>query len=199
MIRTLALAAGLAGAGVTSQYPEFTQQYLQRLGGQVDALGMVVDDFDASALRSGLTRNQALEEMTGTAFLSDRQADLRRTFRRHAVLSDDLATLRAAGPVARIAMPLRVSDPATFAATWADFQPAMPLTVAGILSGSVGFVLGWGALRALWAILRRAIAARVQPRHRPIRSPHRGEPVVAAAITANPSPVPRLAGVRRHP
>ena len=94
MIRTLALAGGIAGAAVCSQYPEFAQQYLQRLAGQVDALEIVVTDFEASAMRAGLTRGQALGELTGTPFLADRQADMRRTFRRYAVLSDNLATLR---------------------------------------------------------------------------------------------------------
>lgn len=36
--RVLALAGGLSGAVGLSQFPEFSQQYLQRLAGQVDAL-----------------------------------------------------------------------------------------------------------------------------------------------------------------
>ncbi|MBU0778826.1 MAG: DUF2937 family protein, partial [Alphaproteobacteria bacterium] len=35
MIRALALIGGLAGGAALSQYPEFSQQYLQRLAGQV--------------------------------------------------------------------------------------------------------------------------------------------------------------------
>ena len=56
MLKFLAIAGGLAGAAGLSQYPEFSQQYTQRLGGQVDALSEVVADFEASAMRSGLTR-----------------------------------------------------------------------------------------------------------------------------------------------
>ena len=51
MFKILAVAGGLAGAAGLSQYPEFSQQYTQRLAGQVDALGLVVADFEASALR----------------------------------------------------------------------------------------------------------------------------------------------------
>ena len=36
ILRVLAVAAGLAGAGTLSQFPEFSQQYVQRLGGAVD-------------------------------------------------------------------------------------------------------------------------------------------------------------------
>ena len=44
--RTLVLAGGVAGAAILSQFPEYAQQYTQRLGGAVDALGQVVADFD---------------------------------------------------------------------------------------------------------------------------------------------------------
>ena len=64
----------------------------QRLAGQVDALTEVVADFDYSALDAGLTRTEALDEMTGTPFLDARAADMRRTFARQIILTDQLAT-----------------------------------------------------------------------------------------------------------
>ena len=197
--RALALCGGLAGAGGLSQYPEFSQQYLQRLAGQVDALDIVVADFEASAFRAGLTRSQALAELTGTPFLSDRQADMRRTFRRHAVLTDNLAALRDASPFGRILMPQRIADPATFAATWSDFRPALPLTVAGLASGLVGFALGWAVLRMLLGLILTPVRRTRTPRPAP-RAPagHRAEPAVARPAAApHTSPVPRLSGVRR--
>ncbi|MFZ3581008.1 DUF2937 family protein [Loktanella sp. DJP18] len=197
MIRTLALAGGILGAAGLSQYPEFSQQYLQRLAGQVDALDIVVADFEGSAMRAGLTRSEALAELTGTPFLTDRQADMRRTFRRHAVLTDNLATLREASPLERIIMPQRMVDPATFTATWGDYRPAMPLTVAGIVSGLIGFTLAWLMSRAFLALMLAPLRKR-QPRPRPARShARRGEPVVLRQTAASPSPVPRLSGVRR--
>ena len=57
--KVLALAGGVAGAAGLSQYPEFSQQYIQRLAGQVDALTVVVADFDRSALANGLSRAAA--------------------------------------------------------------------------------------------------------------------------------------------
>ena len=198
MIRTLALAGGILGAAALSQYPEFSQQYLQRLAGQVDALTIVVDDFEASAMEAGLTRTEALEEMTGTTFLAQHQTDLRRTFRRHAVLSDNLATLRAATPLERILMPQRMTDPATFAATWGDYRPAMPLTVAGVAAGGIGFALGWLLSRALLALMLSPLRRRRTARRPGRAAGHRHEPAVARQGPANASPVPRLAGVRRH-
>lgn len=118
--RALAIVGGLAGAGTLSQYPEFAQQYTQRLAGQIQALGTVVDDFDASADRSGLTRDGALDEMTGTTFLADRGADLRRTISRYTGLQADYALLSSATSVEKILMPHRLTDSATFRGTWED-------------------------------------------------------------------------------
>lgn len=167
MIKILSLVGGVAGAVTLSQYPEFSQQYLQRLAGQVDALTVVVVDFDASALASDLGREEALQQMTGTAFLADRQADMRRTFGRHARLTDNLASLRAATPMQRLAMPHRLGDRETLSATWADFAPAVPTNMAGIAAAGAGFLGGWallGGLAGALAVPFRRMAARLRER-----------------------------------
>lgn len=152
--RILVLAGSLAGGVGLSQFPEFSQQYLQRLAGQVDALGEVVRDFDASAARNGLTREAALAQLTGTPFLEDRQRDLRRSFLRHARLSDNLMALREASPLQRMTMPQRLGDAETLSATWQDYRPAVPATLDGVTAAGVGFVGGGGLLAALWGLLR---------------------------------------------
>lgn len=160
--RVLALAGGLSGAVGLSQFPEFSQQYLQRLAGQVDALTVVVRDFDASAQRNGLTREDALGQMTGNAFLQDRQQDLRRTFLRHARLSDNLVALREAGPLERMLMPQRLGDGETLAATWSDFRPAAPVTPEGLAAAGIGFVGGWGLIGGALALLARLFRRRAR-------------------------------------
>ncbi|WP_220089905.1 DUF2937 family protein, partial [Pseudomonas aeruginosa] len=82
---------------------------MQRLAGAVDELAVVVEDFDRSAEAAGLTRYQALDELTGTAFLNARNADMTRTLTRFEALSADLTLLRAAGPLERLLlMPARL-------------------------------------------------------------------------------------------
>lgn len=175
IVRAIALAGGIAGAAGLSQYPEFSQQYVQRLGGQVEALASVVADFDASAARAELSREEALSEMTGTGFLTDRQADMRRTFARFERLSSDRAMLANATPVERIFMPQRLRDAELLSGTWSDFKPGLPLTVAGAVAAGLGFLAGWlligGALRLL------ARPFRTRPEAHPVR-PGRIEPTL---------------------
>jgi len=166
--RVLTLVGGLAGAGATAQFPEFSQQYLQRLGGAVQALDQVLADFDASARDLGLNRYQALDQMRGTPFVEKRRADMEATFARHARLAGDLAVLRGAGPFTRVYHAGRMGDRDLLGGTWGDFKPALPLTFAGAVFAGAGFVLcgmvmalGLGGWRAMWRRMRarRATAA----------------------------------------
>ncbi|MCX7564836.1 DUF2937 family protein [Sulfitobacter sp. F26169L] len=154
LLRTIALAGGLAGAAATSQSPEFSQQYLQRLGGAVDALGEVVADFDASATASGLSREQALGQMQGTAFLQRRGADMARSIARYERLSRDLVVLEGQGPFMRAYNAARFTDSEIAQAAWRAYQPAIPVSFAGLIFAGVGFVLGGLGLGLLIGVLR---------------------------------------------
>jgi len=153
-MRVLALVAGLAGAMALSQFPEFSQQYLQRLGGQADALRAVATAFDASASAAGLTREAALADLSSGTFQVAHQADMRETLARADRVGSDLALLRAASPLERLALPQRFRDVETLQATWADFRPAVPVTAEGLISAGIGFVAGYGLMSALVALLR---------------------------------------------
>lgn len=158
IFRAMILAGGLAGAAGMSQFPEFSQQYVQRLGGAVDELARVAADFDASAAALGLSRAAALEQMRGTDFVAARRADMERTFARHDQLSADLAALRGAGPFSRAYLAGHLADSDLAARTWADFRPALPLTFEGMSFAAVGALAGWSAVAVLLALLRGLIA-----------------------------------------
>lgn len=159
----MTLAGGLAGAATTSQFPEFSQQYAQRLGGAVDALEQVVDDFDTSAATVGLDREGALAQMQGTEFLERRRTDMTATFARYDRLRDDLARLEGQGPFMRAYYLPRFTDREVASAAWSAYQPAMPLNFAGALFAGVGFLLGGlvlgGIVKLLaWPFRRRDAA-----------------------------------------
>ena len=151
----LRLIPALAFAAALSQFPAFSDQYVQRLGGQADALRQVAAEFDASAEKAGLTRQAALDEIGGSAFLDSHQGDMRRVFHRLSRVESDLGLLRAASPLERMLLPHRMRDAETISATWGDFRPAVPLTVAGFWATGIGFLLGWLLAGLLAAPFRR--------------------------------------------
>ena len=153
MWRILAILGGVSGAVALSQFPEFSQQYLQRLAGKVDALSQIAVDFDATAARNGLTREAALTQMTGTPLLTDQQADQRVVFARGTRLAENLAILRNASPLERLTMPQRFGDTETLQATYADFRPAIPATADGAITAGIGYVGGWALIAALWRVI----------------------------------------------
>lgn len=163
ILRSLVLIGGLLGGATASQFPEYSQQYRQRLGGAVDALAEVAADFDASARAEGLDRDAALAQMQGTPFLDRRKADMTRTFDRYARLRLDLDALEGAGPFMRAYYVVRSTDTEVAAAALDSFEPAVPLTVAGGIFAGTGFFAGlfavWAALKLLlWPFGRRRIA-----------------------------------------
>lgn len=163
ILRGLTLAGGLAGAAATSQFPEYSQQYIQRLGGAVDALGVVVADFDASATATGLDRDAALAQMQGTAFLDSRRVDMANTIGRHANLQGNLIALQGEGPFMRAYHLPKLTDPGIARAAWEVYQPALPLTFAGLSFAALGLLIGMMVIGAVlrllaWPFRRRSTA-----------------------------------------
>lgn len=202
MIRALCLIGGLTGAAALSQYPEFSQQYLQRLGGQVDELTRQVTEFDQTALADGMGREEMLQQMAATPLVEGQEAMWRRTFARHARLNESLTLLREATPMARLTMPHRMTDAATVQAVWADFTPAMSLSVVGLASAGTGFLGGWISFAAVLAFL--SVPFRKEPKQRkastkrPAPTVKNDPPVTRPTLaSATPDNRPRLAGVQR--
>ncbi|MBV7408916.1 MULTISPECIES: DUF2937 family protein [Roseobacteraceae] len=162
ILRAAVLAGGVIGGAMASQFPEFSQQYQQRLGGAVDALAEVVADFDASAQAAGLTRESALAEMQGTAFLDRRRSDMVRTFARYDRLSADLVALETAGPFMRAYHAAHSTDTEVASAALSAFKPAVPLTLAGAIFALAGFLVGAAAISAVLKLLLWPFAGRRQ-------------------------------------
>jgi hypothetical protein len=161
ILKTFTLIGGMFGAAIFSQFPEFTQQYMQRMGGQIDALDVVLKDFDASADKASMTREQALASMGGTTFLENRRTDMRKTITRFEGLLNDRQQLSNASPLQRLIMPQHMRDGALGKATYDDFRPALPLSVEGAVSAGGGYVAGWSLIAAFlhflkWPFRRRS-------------------------------------------
>lgn len=151
--RTMMLAAALFGGVLTSQLPEFAQQYRQRLGGAVDELGRVVADFDHDAAAANLQRQQAITLMKQAPekLVRLRGASAEATIERYDRLRSQLAAFEASGPIGRVESLLSTPDRDLVGAAFSTYEPAVPTTAAGAVAAAAGFLLvylgcGVGAL-----------------------------------------------------
>jgi len=156
-LKPLAIVAGLMGGLGASQFPEFTQQYSQRLGGAVDEMARIFAEFDADAARHGMSRAQGIERLARNpdSFVSDRGARLREDSARLARLERQLSQLQNAGPLNRLAVIVREVDPQIARRVWDQFQPAVPVTSEGAILTGAGFLGGWGLWRLIAFPFRR--------------------------------------------
>ncbi len=155
MVKLVKMTGGVLLACSMSQFPEYSQQYVQRLGGAVDELATVVEDFDATAQSSGQNRETALLSMQGTDFLTRRQDDMRRTITRQEVLTQDYDVLRDASAYERLAYISKLTDTGITERAWDDFKPAVPLTLDGLIFTLTGYLAGYGALSSVTRLRRR--------------------------------------------
>lgn len=144
MGRLLALLLALLGAAALSQGPEFAQQYMQRVSGAVDELGEFVRRFNSDTDAAGLTREEALAAYAESGdFLSLQGVRVEDTLTRYEQLEEHLNQIRTANEYERSFLIAQEHDLPMLRATAHDYQPAMPLTLAGAAHAGVGFILGW--------------------------------------------------------
>ncbi|MGA9253069.1 MAG: DUF2937 family protein [Roseobacter sp.] len=163
ILRTIILACGLAGAISAAQFPAYSQQYMQRLGGAVQALEEVIANFDKSAATLGLSRQEALGQMTGTDFVEARRLDMQKTFERFETLRGDLIALEGLGPFMRAYHAHHMTDPELARGAWQSFEPALPLSLASLLFALGGFAVGSIGMSALMRLCMPWRRGRVMP------------------------------------
>lgn len=154
ILRSFILAASVASALGAAQFPAFSQQYLQRLGGAVDALEQVILDFDASAASLGLSRDEALAQMTGSAFVQARRKDMQQAFLRYEGLRADLDILEGQGPFMRAYYFAHLTDPEVAQGAWDAFEPALPLSADSAMFAGFGGIAGGMATALIAGLLR---------------------------------------------
>lgn len=157
VLRRLALGFGLFCGLVASQLPEFAQQYRQRLGGALDELTTIVDQFVAEATNAGMDRSQAIArlESNDDPLARKRGEAMAQTISRRDRLADQQTRFRNAGPVGRLVVFAEDADPKILGRAWTDYEPAIPTTTEGFLAAGAGAALGYGLARLIGLPLRR--------------------------------------------
>lgn len=192
MRRTLSTLGGLALGIALSQFPEYAQQYVQRLGGAVDELRIIVEDFDRDAASAGLTRDEALGRYAGSAdaFIIDRGTSMAATLARYDQLSAMLVRVERAEGWERFALLPDYLDTEIGARALEAFKPAVPVTPEGFAYAGGGFLAGY----MLLSTLVRFLMLPFRPRRR------RQRPAAEEAAALVPPPVPsETVPPRSHP
>ncbi|MFS8183052.1 DUF2937 family protein [Pseudovibrio denitrificans] len=147
--RVLTLGVALVSGTVTSQLPEFAQQYRQRMGGAIDALEEVKADFVADAAATNRSISEALAHMAQSAdeFVQLRGTSIERSLDRLEALKDQQLAMATAAAFERVWIFMKEPDTKLSKATWEDFEPAVPVTVEGGVLAGLGFAAGLFMLR----------------------------------------------------
>ncbi|MEM9437184.1 MAG: DUF2937 family protein [Pseudomonadota bacterium] len=153
LLRVVAFAFGLSGAAGLSQFPEFAQQYLQRLAGKVDQLESQVAAIDASAAALEMTRAEYLTNLSGTQAGAEAARKAQGEIAVFTRLSESIDSFRNASAFGRLTQAYQVADVELAQRTLSDYQPAVPLTVEGAAFAGVGFAAGYGVWSILWGVL----------------------------------------------
>jgi hypothetical protein len=145
MRRFLSMVGGIALGVVLSQFPEYAQQYEQRLGGAVDELRIIAEDFRAAAGAAGLTEEQALARYAGVndEFIADRGRSMGQVLARYTALSAALEQIRGASGWERFTLLPKFLDSDIGARALQNYRPAVPVTLEGFAYAGAGLLLGY--------------------------------------------------------
>lgn len=156
--RRIALGFGIVSGVAASQGPEFAQQYRQRIGGAIDELRQVVQEFDADSAKSGLSRAEGVARLERSTddFVRGRGRQMTRVVARLDRLSGQQKAFAEAGPYWRLGVLARDFDQEVASRALEDFEPAVPVTAEGFVVGGAGLGLGYLLARILtWPLRAR--------------------------------------------
>lgn len=166
LFRRFAVAIALLVAALASQAPEFVQQYSQRLGGAIDELKGLVARFDQDTATEGLSRQQGIARLESNAdpLAQGRGRDMDATASRLASLERQRDAFAVAGPLSRYTVFAEDFDPQVARGSYASFEPAVPVTPAGLVAAVIGFALGWTGMHLIAWPLRHSSRRRLTER-----------------------------------
>jgi hypothetical protein len=133
----------VVGAVLFSQFPEFMQQYLQRLEGHLDEARLVVDRFRDAAAQSGMTLEQlaAGAAQNPDPSMGKLGAVISAASARVNELAGADAAIRGATIFTKPFVFLAHMDRGIARATLSIYRPAVPTTAEGFAYAAVGILV----------------------------------------------------------
>ncbi len=145
ILNRIALFFAIVFGFAATQAPEFWQQYRQRLGGAIDELTTIVGQFDSDAAAQHLNEQHAVSRLEANPdpLAQGRGAEMQHIIDRLARLRQSEAAFNSTNVVSKWIALAETFDPTIAARAYEAYQPAIPTTPDGFISGLVGFVIGW--------------------------------------------------------
>jgi hypothetical protein len=168
LIRRLALFFAMLSGIVCAQFPEYAQQYRQRLGGALDELNAIIARFDADAAQNGLSEGQGVTRLgqNPDPLVRAQGVEMRDVIARRDKLQTQAQTFADSGNFKRVWALVTQADPRIAWRAYESFEPGVPVTWEGFATALIGFVIGGGLIRLMgWPIERhhRRRRARLLP------------------------------------
>jgi hypothetical protein len=151
LIRRLALFFAMIAGVISAQFPEYAQQYRQRLGGALDELNAIVARFDADAAQNGLSEPQGVTHLQQNPdpFVRTRGDQMKDVIARRNKLQDQAQMIANGGNFQRVWALVTQADPTIARRAYQSFEPGVPVTTEGFVSALIGFVIGGGVIKLL--------------------------------------------------
>lgn len=142
--RIVILIFGLFGAVGFAQGPEMATQYEQRIGGALDELQTVIEQFDKDVAKNGLTRETALEtySQASSPFLKDRGQSMQIALTRFDVLTHQVKTFKTSNDLYKPIYLFAEGDEKVMQGMLKDYSFGVPATLAGFVYAVFGFFFG---------------------------------------------------------
>ena len=150
-------SARIACAAVTTQAPEFMQQYTQRLGGWLDSYTKLIADLDARATQYNMSREDYIAALRTSPDpkvvaeannIAQYPVFQKRLEEAHTALTEAPSWKKGLVFVQNMQTPL-------LEAVYGDYKPAVPTTVEGAAYGGAGFGVGAILVSILMLLLKQ--------------------------------------------
>jgi len=158
-------AVSIVCAVVFAQIPQFILLYQQRLGGRVDELARLIDQYRSAAVDTGKSLEAFIQIHTGSTV-----PEFARTGRimldnldRFNSMKSALDALSSASPGMKFFVFIKTINIETASSTIKTLTPGVPFSLEGLVYASIGLVFGmilYAAIKKILAVLGRKLSGR---------------------------------------
>lgn len=154
--RILDRAITAAGAITFMQIPAFIVQYIQRLGGHVDELKILIGKYKAAAADNGRTLDEyvQLHIQSGVKEFASTGKLMSENIERFDFLSDAYQQISGASGIKQFFLFIRKSDMDIIRGTYSDFIPGISFSPDSFIYAAAGIVL----FMSLYLIIKKTVS-----------------------------------------